>query len=122
LVVSEIARLNNMTGFVLITGQRVPPFAMPRTVNETAAGTPAPGKIGARRLVSPCGRAPPAQRLHLRAPHFTASLRRSVSGSGPFGTTVPCRVHRQHRVPVWVRAGPSTRRFRRVALVVAPLL
>jgi len=57
---------------------------MPRTVNETAAGTPAPGKIGARRLVSPCGRAPPAQRLHLRALISLASLRRSTFRIGPF--------------------------------------
>src|SRR5689334_16338676 len=28
LVVSEIARLNNMTGCVLVAGQRLPPFAM----------------------------------------------------------------------------------------------
>src|SRR5207244_13419449 len=55
-------------------------------------------------------------------PHFTC-LTSSIRfwGRGPFGTAVPCRVHRQHRVPVWVRAGPSARRFGRAALVVAPL-
>src|SRR5207302_6117421 len=49
-----------------------------RRSTKTAAGRPAPGKIGARRLVSPCGRAPPAQHMHLRALISLASLRRSA--------------------------------------------
>src|SRR5438034_2125023 len=96
---------------------------MPRTVDKTAAGTPAPGKIGARQRGTRLVAARPHHNACTYRPHFTCltSSIRSLD-RGPFGTTVPCRVHRQHRVPVWARAGPSTRRFRRVALVVAPLL
>src|SRR6266480_5656629 len=96
---------------------------MPRTVDKTAAGTPAPGKIGARRRGTRIAAARPQHnactyRPSFHLPHYVDPF----SGSGPFGTTVPGRVHRQHRVPVWARAGPSTRRFRRAALIVAPLL
>src|SRR5689334_24053046 len=62
----------------------------------------------------------PAQH-HLRALISRASFHRSVSGSGPFGTAVPCRVHANIAFlsgPARVRlpAGPPSR-----ALVLAPL-
>src|SRR3954452_8514691 len=56
LVVSEIARLNNVTGCVLITGQRVPPFAMSKVAKHDE--NPAGKNQRATARYSPCGRAP----------------------------------------------------------------
>src|SRR6266576_1073332 len=85
LVVSEIARLNNMTGFVLISGQRVPPFRDAEDGRQNCSRDTGAGKNRrATARYSHCGRAPPAQRLHLRALISPASLRRSAFGSRPF--------------------------------------
>jgi hypothetical protein len=77
-----------MSGCVLVTGQRVPPFAMSRAIkrNRTPAGKN-------RRATAPVALRPraPSTTLHLRAFAAPASIR--CSGSGPFGTAVPCRVH-----------------------------
>src|SRR5438105_14710092 len=80
LVVSEIARLNDMTGCVLITGQRLPPFAMSSTVNKTArTGAEKSARDGEVPALRPRA---PAQQLHL--PGLPSILCRSAKRIGPF--------------------------------------
>jgi hypothetical protein len=78
-------------------------------MSDTPAGTSCRGKIGARRLEMPCGcRAPPAQKLPLRAgtlvlvdPAFFELPDRALSVLRFPGASIA-----KYRVPVWVRAGP----------------